>query len=229
MANWTRVLRDRENFIKWFPILVLSWGLLGIMQLLGRALLGETPGPSLLITSIYFTTQSNVLITLIVILFILGYSNRKWFKYIAFIGLLNIVITGIIFHLLLTPYMESVSFMNHVLHTVNPILYFIFYFVIITNYIGLKKFWVSLIYPLIYLSFVYAIVEPLFGDTFDFIMPDYEGARYVYPFLDPRLYDTGVRGLLVFNLGILAPLICILAVFLIFLKLKLEKKIQEKT
>ena len=227
MSNWTRVLRDRDKFIKWFPILVLSWGLLGILQLLGRALLGDTPGPSLLITSIYFTTQSNILITLVVSLFLLGYSEKIWFKYIAFIGLLNILITGIIFHILLTPYMGSVSFMNHVLHTINPILYSIFYFVIITNYIQLKKFWISLVYPLIYLSLVYIVIEPLFGDIFDFVMPDFEGARYVYPFLDPRLYSTGVRGLLVFNLGILAPLICAFAVFLIFLKLKLEKKIQE--
>lgn len=229
MSNWTRVLRDRDKFIKWFPILVLSWGLIGILQLLGRALLGGTPGPSLLITSIYFTTQSNILITLVVTLFLLGFSEKNWFKNIAFIALLNIVITGIIFHILLTPYMASVSFMNHVLHTINPILYSIFYFVIITNYIHLKKFWISLIYPLIYLSFVYMIVEPLFGDLFDLIMPDFEGARYVYPFLDPRLYSTGVRGLLLFNLGILAPLICILATLLIFLKLRLEKKIQQKT
>jgi len=229
MANWTRVLRDRDNFIKWFPLFVLSWGLLGIIQLIGRALLGETPGPSLLITSIYFTTQSNILITLVVILFLLGYSKKSWFKNIAFIGLLNIVITGVIFHVLLTPYIASVSFMNHVLHTINPLLYSIFYFVILTDYIRLKKFWISLIYPLIYLSFVYLIVEPLFGDLFDLIMPDYEGARYVYPFLDPRLYSTGVRGLLIFNLGILAPLISLFAVLLIILKLKLEKKIQEKT
>ncbi|MDO9629517.1 MAG: hypothetical protein Q7I99_06420 [Acholeplasmataceae bacterium] len=225
MSKWIRDLRDREKFSKWFPLFVLSWGIIGIILLIGRALFGQTPGPSLLITLFYFTSQSNTLITIIVLLFLLNFSKKSWYKYLAFIGLVNIVITGVIFHLLITPYMGNVSLINHVLHTINPLLYIAFYFIILNDYIEIKKFWVSLVYPLLYLSLVYIFIEPVLGDLLDRILPDFEGARYVYPFLDPRLYSTGVRGLLVFNLGILAPLICILSVFLIFLKIKLEKKI----
>ncbi|MBU1143570.1 MAG: hypothetical protein KKH92_08010 [Firmicutes bacterium] len=226
MINWIHDLRSKRNFTLWFSVCVMSTGILGILLLILRALFGDTPGPSLFITFLYFTSQSNILVTLIVLLFLLGYSSKKWFKYIAFIGLLNIVITGVIFHILITPYMSNVTFTNHILHTVNPLLYLIFYYVIVTDFVELKKFWISLIYPLVYLSSVYIIIEPMFGNMLDRLLPDFAGARYVYPFLDPRLYDNQIYGLLLFNLGILAPLICILAFLLILLKTKIERSLK---
>ncbi len=225
MSDWIVDLRNRERFSKMFSIFVLSWGILGIILLITRAITGLTPGPSLLITSIYFTSQSNFLITLIVLLFLLKFNDQKWFKYIAFIGLVNIIITGVIFHTLLTPYLSNVSFMNHVLHSINPLLFLAFYFILVVDQIQFRKFWISLIYPLIYLLLVYLFFEPVFGDLIDQVMPDFDGARYVYPFLDPRLYSTGIRGLLLFNLGFLAPMFCISSLILIFLKWNLEKKI----
>jgi hypothetical protein len=178
---------------------------------------------TVLTTSFYFTTQSNLFITIVSLLYLLKQEIKPWFKYVAFIGLVNIFMTGIIFHILLTPFMGGVSFLNHILHTINPILYVLFYFFIFKDHITQRKLWIGILYPLIYVALVFILIEPMFGDLLDSQLPNFVGARYVYPFLDPREYDRGFLGVLLFNLGIITPIILGITSLLILMKSQFEK------
>lgn len=220
------VLSDRKRLNLVFTYLVLLWGIIGLLMLIARPFFTDHPGSFLISTALYFTTQSNILVTIVPILILKGFSHTQWFKNLALITLVNIVMTGTIFHIILTPYMNQISFMNHVLHTINPILYVILYFFFLEQNLKLKSFWITLIYPLIYALMIYIVIEPLLGDMLQNIMPDFVGARYVYPFLDPTTYESGVTGLLIFNVGILAPIICFTTLILMFLKQKLNQFIQ---
>ena len=201
-----------------FSIIVLMFGLLGIALEILRAIQSDNFLGTMFVTFLYFTTQSNLLITIAVLLFIFKKNDKKFYPYFAFISLVNISITALIFHVILVPYMTQVDFIQHVLHTINPILYIIFYFVFFRQHLDVKKFWISLIYPLLFLVSVYTIIEPLFGDYIESIVTDFVSARYIYPFLDPRNYERETLGLLCFNLGILAPLIALLSLLLSYLK-----------
>jgi hypothetical protein len=225
MINHIKKIRANSKAIKIITYFSLAIFIFGIILLIYRALIGQNPGASLLTTFFYFTSQSNILILIVTLLFITGFSNRNWFKYLSYIALVNIFMTGIIFHIFITPYMTQVTFTNQMLHTVNPILYFYIYYVVFKDHILLKTVWVSLIYPLFYLVYVYLLIEPIYGDLLDLILPNFTGARYLYPFLDPRVYDNGLSGLLLFNLGFLAPSIFLFALLLAFVKNKIEHKI----
>ena len=53
-------------------------------------------------------------------------KSKQWFKYLSAIALVNITMTGLIYHVLLaTP---PIAFQSHLTHTVTPILYILFYF-----------------------------------------------------------------------------------------------------
>lgn len=223
-----RSMRNRESISYILTYLVLFWSALGVGLQIIRSAYDINPLESILVTQFYFTTQSNIIIFLVSLTQILKPTKGKIFKLFAFIGLVNISLTGIIFHILLTPFMSHVSFLNHVLHTINPLLYILFYFICIHDYVPIKRFYYSLLYPLFYMVFVYTIVSPIFGDMLERVVTTFESARYVYPFLDPRTYNSGVSGLLLFNLGLLAPLIAIFAFLLAYLKVIFEQKFHTK-
>jgi len=223
MITFAQRIRNRERVKRIIAYLVLIWGILGIGLQIGRSLLGTNPLEFSFITLLYFTTQSNIIITCIAFFYLFTKKRGPLYTSFAFIGFLNILITGIVFHTLLIPYMDHVSFLNHVLHTINPVLYTIFYIFVIEEFVPTKRFYISLIYPIIYMLSVYLIIEPLFGDMMERLMPDFVGARYVYPFLDPRTYPSGFSDLLIFNLGILAPSIALLSFLLSFLKQRFER------
>src|SRR5690606_25444285 len=48
----------------------------------------------------YFTNISNLLIMVVLGLYLFDFQEKNWFKYIALIALVNILMTGIIYHLL---------------------------------------------------------------------------------------------------------------------------------
>ena len=221
----TRRMRDRESFTKGFTYLVLFWGLLGVVLQSARSLFGENPLELFLLTHFYFTTQSNILIVIVSLLFLFKQKRGLFFTSLSYITLINIFITGVVFHTLLVPYMESVTFLNHVLHTINPILYIIFYIFIIQEHLPAKKFYLSLIYPIVYMLLVYILIEPVFGNMMETNLDSFPSARYVYPFLDPGNYEKGVPGLLMFNLGILAPLISLISFGFCYLKSRFEKEV----
>ena len=171
---------------------------------------------------IYFTIQSNLLVAVILVLFLLKKDDKVWFNRLSFIGLINISVTGIVFHLLLTPYMSSINFMQHMLHTLNPLLYILFYYLIIAKFLPLKEIYITLIYPLLYMVFVFFFVAPVLGDYLESMTGSWQVSRYVYPFLNPNNYKNGIVGMLIFNLGILAPSILGFSIVLQQLKQKLE-------
>jgi len=228
MIKLARILRDRDDLKRYYTLFVFLWGALGISLLILRALMDVSPLPSLLSTFFYFTVQSNILITVVTFLYLKDYNQTKMFDALCYISAVNIFITSIVFHTLLIPYMSGVSFLNHITHTINPILYLGLFFLIMTPKIKLNTFWISLIYPLIYMGLIYLFIEPIFGNMLDLLMPNFIGARFVYPFLDPRTYPQGDPGLLIFNLLILAPLIAFSAFILLFFKQKFELKITQK-
>jgi len=212
-----------SNFFISFSIFLFLVSLLAVSLLLGRVFIDDQPLDRFLVTIFYFTTQSNVIIFLIITLYLLKKFKQPWFKIIALIGLIDIVVTGLFFHLFLASYMNSVGFMQQVLHTVVPILYLIFYFVILEDTFRIRDIWISLIHPVIYALSIYTYIHPIFGQLISRVMVDLPGASYVYPFLDPATYEHGYRGLLLFNFGILIPTILIISLLLIYLKSRLEK------
>ncbi len=224
MKNLIHTARSSLKISNLISIFLLLNALLGIGLQLYRAFIFENRLAALATTYVYFTTQSNLLIILVSLLFIFGFKEKNSFKVLAFVTLVNISMTSIIFHILITPYMTNVGLMQHILHSTNPLFYVMFYFTLISGFIPFKKFWIGLIYPIIYLAFVYIFAEPVLGDLLELASPNFQSARYVYPFLDPGLYTNGVIGLLIFNLLILAPIILIFTLFLTFLKKKFESK-----
>ncbi len=205
-----------------FAIILLAFGLLGIGLEILRAIESGNFLGTLFVTFLYFTTQSNLLITIIALLFIFKKTTLKSFDALAFIALINITITGTIFHIILIPYMSQVDLIQHVLHTVNPLIYVMFYFLFLNRNIPINKFYLGLIYPLVFLVLVYTFIEPIFGNYIESIVVDFTSARYIYPFLDPRNYERETLGLIGFNLGLLAPIITVVSYILLFLKVKLS-------
>ncbi len=205
-----------------FAIILLAFGLLGIGLEILRAIESGNFLGTLFVTFLYFTTQSNLLITIIALLFIFKKTTLKSFDALAFIALINITITGTIFHIILIPYMSQVDLIQHVLHTVNPLIYVMFYFLFLNRNIPINKFYLGLIYPLVFLVLVYTFIEPIFGNYIESIVVDFTSARYIYPFLDPRNYERETLGLIGFNFGLLAPIITVVSYILLFLKVKLS-------
>ena len=68
--------------------------------------------------------------------------------------------------------------------------------------------------------FVFGFVSPILGGLMESNSGLTESARYVYPFLNPDNYKNGLLGMLLFNLGILAPSVLILSIILQQLKRK---------
>lgn len=204
--------------------LVFLSGLYGIVLEILRAINSSDFSGFILVTSFYFTTQTNLLLTITSLFFILKLHKKKWYKYLIFITLINVLVTAIIFHILLAPYMQNIDLIQHVLHTVNPLLFILFYSLFYEELLSPRKFWICLIYPMIFLLSVYLIIEPIFGDLMEITNPEYNSARYVYPFLDPSTYSRKWLGLWSFVLGIITPFVAIISFISIWLKHKIDTK-----
>lgn len=155
----------------------------------------------------FFTNLANILIFVIGTLYLLKYNNHRYYKFIAMIGLVAILMTGIIYHTLIKS--GPMNFDNHVVHTINPILYAIFYFIFLEDKIKLRDFWVSLIFPLIY--FIVILIQ---GSLTNW---------YPYNFLNPTYGDNTLMSVLIFCVGLLLPVISVFTVGLIYLKHLFEK------
>lgn len=218
-------LRNNKNFISSFSIFVFLISGLGVGLLIGRIFIDNQSFDRFLVTIFYFTTQSNFLVFFIMLLFMFKQDKKKWFKILSFIGLVDIIITGLVFNIFLTSFVANINLMQQLLHTIIPLIYIGFYFIVIDNNFKVRNFWIGLIHPLIFLVSVYTWIHPLFGDRIELIMLDFQGATYVYPFLDPSTYSNGITGLILFNLGLLMPLIILITIGLILIKSKIENSI----
>ncbi len=163
----------------------------------------------------YFTNISNLLIMVVLGLYLFNFDEKPWFKYIALIALVNILMTGIIYHLLVNGISSfgSVSFDGHIKHTLNPVLYPIFYYLLVTPSVKISKFWVTLVFPLIYFLFFVA-----FGQ---FIEPPYK-------FMNPYATGNSLIGVLTFCLLVLLPVIAVFTIGLMALKQYEEKKVNSQ-
>ncbi|MFA5560737.1 MAG: hypothetical protein WC964_03065, partial [Acholeplasmataceae bacterium] len=110
----------------------------------------------------FFTIQSNILVFIVLLLYAIGKKSKVYFKYLSFIALFNIAVTAIIFHTLLASRMTNVSYLNHALHTIIPVIYILFYFLFVDEKFKTRYAWIALIYPVIYVINVYLWKEPLF-------------------------------------------------------------------
>lgn len=173
----------------------------------------------------YFTIQSNLLVFIVLLLYAIGKKSKLYFKYLSFISLFNITITALVFHILLAPNMASTNYINHALHTIIPILYVLFYFLFVDEKFKTRHAWITLVYPLIFVINVYLWKEPLFGDYLDSIYNQLPGMRYIYPFLDPASYPGGIQELVLFIIGILAPIFALISFSLLFLKNLIEHRL----
>ena len=218
-------LRSNKKFVTSFSIILFVTSLVAISLLIGRIFIDSAPLDRFLVTIFYFTTQSNILVFVSMLLFLLNKEHRIWCKIISFIALVDITITGLVFYLFLSSYMVNVGLMQHLLHLGVPLLYLAFYFILLTSKISLKNFWIALIHPTVFIVSVYTWIHPFFGEMLSRVMTNIEGASYVYPFLDPSNYAQGTTGLLLFNLGLLTPFIILISLGLILLKNKFESRL----
>lgn len=197
-------IRNNSNYLKILVLITFSFSVYSVLNLIDN--------PSLidfLERLRMYTNISNLLVFVILVLFMFSFNQKWWFKYLAVIGLVAILMTGIIFHLFVSD--GNVDFSGHIVHTVNPIMYSLFYFLVITPSIKLKHFWITLIMPLIYF-----LVILLIGPFTNW---------YPYDFMNPTLEGKDLLSVLSFSVGLLLPVISILTLILIYLKSLLEKKI----
>ncbi|MGB0175450.1 MAG: hypothetical protein ACPF9F_04000 [Acholeplasmataceae bacterium] len=200
-------LKKLDRFIGIYTYIVFllalwytTWTLSG-MSVDGSLLTGVT-------NQWYFTNQSNTLVVITVALFWARFDNKKWFKYLASITLVNIVITSTGYHFILAP--DVVSFMSHLSHTIVPIAYVIWYFVSVRSVVPLKLFWINIIYPMTYLGLV-------------LILRTFPLGTYPYGFLN--VDELGLANVLQFTLTIMFPAYTVLALVFTYLKHVLEKKV----
>ncbi|MCL4367684.1 MAG: Pr6Pr family membrane protein [Actinobacteria bacterium] len=106
----------------------------------------------------YFTIQSNILLGLVVLRFLIrelgGHdTNTRLDAYLRGCILLAISVTGLVFHLLLAPLVGTVSFQSHVLHTIVPLGFVVDWVVFAPkDSFRLKDVPVWVAYPLAYLG-----------------------------------------------------------------------------
>lgn len=153
----------------------------------------------------YFTNQSNLLVFIVTFLMVFGWDKSKWFHKIALIALIDIVLTGIVYNLLLRElvvgYSEVQLFLMLVTHTIVPILYVILYFIFVLDRPQIQSIYWLLLHPGLYF-----MVFQITG-----IFTQY----YPYPFMDP---NQGIVSFLVTNLVVMLPLLVLFG--LAFIKLK---------
>jgi hypothetical protein len=154
----------------------------------------------------YFTNQSVMIVMITLLFFSINQRNHRYFKYLSAIALINIFITATGFHFILRP--SNIGFQGHLSHTIIPILYIAFYMIFIKNILKLKEFLIVLIYPLLYLFFAIVL-----GPITNF---------YPYGFLD--VGTLGLIPVIRFTLLIMVPSYTIIALGLIYIKLKIESK-----
>ena len=163
----------------------------------------------------YFTNQSNLIVFLATFLMMFGWDKSVWFKKIAIIALLDIILTGLVYNILLkdlvVDFTETQLFIMLVTHTIVPLLYTVLYLVFVLDKPSYKDLYILMIHPGLY--FISAQVIGLFTHY------------YPYPFLNP---NQGILMLLVLNLGILLPLLVLGGYGLIALKRYLNEALQLK-
>lgn len=148
----------------------------------------------------YFTNLSNLFVFITALLVFINSHDHKWFKYLAVISLVNITITGLIYHIILAE--PPIAFQSHLTHTITPILYILFFFSCIDETIKPKQFWIALIFPIIYFLF-FLFTGPLTG---------------FYPYWFMNINEYGIAEVMKFVGLILLPALAVISWIFIFIK-----------
>ena len=212
MSDSTRIISNRKHFTKAYILFAILCCVLGLVLQAHRSLASPYPIPYFFINFLYFTTQSNILVLIVLILHFSGFISGRYFVDLVHISLVNILITGVGFHLFLGPYI-TLTLLQHLLHTVSPILYLIYYFFINRFSFNLKRFWILFLYPILYFLSIYLVIHPLMGDTLEMVQGDFRGTRYVYPFFDPFYFQNNYVFMILFFLISIASFIGIVLLF----------------
>lgn len=207
MSNWIQSIRDNKKITKTIAGIIFIFNVYAMIDLF---FLNESM-VKVLERLRMFTNISNIIVFVIVGLYLLNIHQKKWYKYLAVIGLVAILMTGIIYHALLAE--PGMSFQNHVVHTINPALFAVFYYLLIQEGIKLRHVWVSLILPILYFGIILAV-----GPWTNW---------YPYNFMNPTYGDQSLGSVLIFCLGIMLPVIVLFTVLLVLLKNFLEKLINK--
>ncbi len=125
----------------------------------------------------YFTTQSNIMVALALIIFLLqGQATSRLRTIIRGGILLYIIITGLVFHSLLVPnlpefFAEGIPFNQHITHTIAPLGFALDWLLFdeknMMRY-GDIKYW--LIYPLLY--WFITVVQGRFSGLYPYFFMD---------------------------------------------------------
>lgn len=159
-----------------------------------------------------FTNMSMIFVLVVIIFLSFELEQHKFFKYLTVITLVNILMTGLIYHFIvngITNFMTD-SINSHIKHTVIPVLYPIFYFKYLKDSVRVKDFWITLVFPLLYFLFFI-----LFGELLNY---------YPYAFINPNAGSNTLTSVLLFSLLVLLPIIALFTLLLIYLKNLVEKK-----
>jgi len=208
MSKWLKNLRQNDKTTKTIAGFIFIFNVYAMIDLF---FLNET-FQEIFTRLRMFTNISNILVFVIVGLYLLNLQDRKWFKYLAVIGLVAILMTGIIYHALLAE--PNMTFQNHVVHTINPALYAVFYYLLIQQSIKLYHVWISLILPMLYFGIILVI-----GPWTNW---------YPYNFMDPTAANQSIGSVLIFCLGVMFPVIVIFTMLLVLLKNFLENLLNKR-
>ena len=176
---------NKKNIVLFFRVSI-------IIIAFGGFLLNSIPSDEPFARLTYFTSQSNVLVGTIYLVAFFINSNSRTFKIIKNQIVVAIVLTGLVFNLMLRPYVGDFdynpnTFSDFLVHVLTPILVFID-FIFLEEHGEIQKFdpFYWLLFPLIY--WVFTIVFVALGG-------DYNGetyqSNYPYFFLDFKEYGIG--------------------------------------
>ncbi|CCV64335.1 conserved hypothetical protein [Alteracholeplasma palmae J233] len=160
----------------------------------------------------YFTNQSNILVVVVLSLYFFNKQDEKWYRILSIVALVDILMTGLIYHFVINGIANigNMSFNGQLVHTITPLLFPVFYYLLVKGVVTFKQLSFALVHPLIYFSFFM-----IFGGLIKW---------YPYDFLNPTLPNKSLGSVAAFSLGILLPIILVFTLVLATLKNLIEKR-----
>ncbi|WIA07866.1 MAG: putative secreted protein [Candidatus Phytoplasma cynodontis] len=137
-------------------------------------------------TFYFFTSQSNFLVIIVLLLNFTPFQKNKYYPLVAFIALIDILLTGIVWNLIASPRNELLEIRQDFFtislfrHLYIPVLYVFFFFspalVPLHPFFTLKQASLAVIHPLFYLFYslilAYGSQEKLYAYPYNFMNPN---------------------------------------------------------
>jgi hypothetical protein len=212
---------------------LISWAcfvitLFAIGMIILKILQHPSPMKMFLASISFFTTQSVVLACFVMGLSVFKKEENKWFSYLSFIALIDIIVTTIVFNFVLVLMMDGYPFFQLMMHVIVPVCYLFYYFFIVKSTIKKQEIWIVLVHPFIFLVLVFTIINPFLGEVLVETVQDFNSSPYVYPFLDPQYFKDSIALTMILNALILSPTILLLSYGLRQWKIKIKNTMSIK-